>query len=54
LEVHEMAIVRRPSPFGELMTLRSAEDRLSQDSFVRRPPGSGSDGVTPLRLGLIR
>jgi len=28
-------IVRRPSPFGELMSLRSAMDRLFEDSFVR-------------------
>ena len=32
-----MTIVRRPSPFGELMSLRSAMDRLFEDSFVRRP-----------------
>ena len=30
-----MTIVRRPSPFGELLTLRSAMDRLFEDSFVR-------------------
>lgn len=30
-----MTIVRRSSPFGELMTLRSAMDRLFEDSFVR-------------------
>jgi HSP20 family protein len=34
-----MTIVRRPSPFGELMSLRSAMDRLFEDSFVRRSPG---------------
>jgi len=34
-----MTIVRRPSPFGELMSLRSAMDRLFEDSFVRRPLG---------------
>lgn len=45
-----MTIVRRPSPFGELMTLRSAMDRLFEDSFVRRPPGSGFDGMTTLPL----
>jgi HSP20 family protein len=33
-----MTIVRRPSPFGELMSLRSAMDRLFEDSFVRRGP----------------
>ena len=44
-----MTIVRRPSPFGELMTLRSAMDRLFEDSFVR--PFGGSDdqlGTLPL------
>ena len=30
-----MTIVRRPSPFGELLSLRSAMDRLFEDSFVR-------------------
>jgi HSP20 family protein len=30
-----MTIVRRPSPFGELWSLRSAMDRLFEDSFVR-------------------
>jgi HSP20 family protein len=38
-----MTIVRRPSPFGELMSLRSAMDRLFEDSFVRRPFGVGFD-----------
>jgi HSP20 family protein len=50
LEVHEMTIVRRPSPFGELMTLRSAMDRLFEDSFVRRPFGSGFEGTNSLPL----
>lgn len=36
-----MTIVRRPSPFGELMSLRQAMDRLFDDDFVR-----------PLRSGL--
>jgi len=45
-----MTIVRRPSPFGELMTLRSAMDRLFEDSFVRRPFGTGFDGVNSLPL----
>jgi HSP20 family protein len=45
-----MTIVRRPSPFGELMTLRSAMDRLFEDSFVRRPFGAGIDGVNTLPL----
>ena len=30
-----MTIIRRPSPFGELMSLRQAMDRLFEDSFVR-------------------
>lgn len=34
-----MTIVRRPSPFGELVSLRSAMDRLFEDSFVGRPFG---------------
>jgi len=33
-----MTIVRRPSPFGELLSLRQAMDRLFEDSYVR--PGS--------------
>jgi HSP20 family protein len=45
-----MTIVRRPSPFGELMTLRSAMDRLFEDSFVRGPFGSGFEGMAPLPL----
>jgi HSP20 family protein len=35
-----MTIVRRPSPFGELMSLRQAMDRLFEDSFVRSPGAS--------------
>lgn len=30
-----MSLMRRPSPFGELMSLRQAMDRLFEDSFVR-------------------
>jgi HSP20 family protein len=30
-----MTLVRRPSPFGELVSLRQAMDRLFEDSFVR-------------------
>ena len=30
-----MTIVRRPSPFGELLSLRQAMDRLFEDSVVR-------------------
>jgi HSP20 family protein len=49
-----MTVVRRPSPFGELVSLRQAMDRLFEDSFVR--PGQwsgrgwafGSDAALPL------
>jgi HSP20 family protein len=44
-----MTIVRRPSPFGELLSLRQAMDRLLEDSFVR-PRGVGFaplDGGAP-------
>jgi HSP20 family protein len=46
-----MTIVRRPSPFGELLSLRSAMDRLFEDSFVRpRPWGGIFDGGPGLPL----
>jgi len=37
-----MTLVRRPSPFGEIMSLRQAMDRLFDDSFLRSP----FDGLT--------
>jgi HSP20 family protein len=37
-----MTIARRPSPFGELLSLRQAMDRLFEDSYVR--PGSWGNG----------
>jgi HSP20 family protein len=37
-----MTIARRPSPFGELLSLRQAMDRLFEDSFVR--PGNWGNG----------
>src|SRR4051794_6029498 len=44
-----MTIVRRPSPFGELVSLRQAMDRLFEDSFVR--PARWMPGETgPLPL----
>ena len=51
-----MTIVRRPSPFGELMSLRSAMDRLFEDSFVRRPfaPFGAFDGGASLPLDVTR
>jgi HSP20 family protein len=36
-----MTITRRPSPFGELLSLRQAMDRLFEDSYVR-PTGWGA------------
>ena len=47
-----MTISRRPSPFGELLSLRQAMDRLFEDSFVR-PRGSwsaASGEASPLPL----
>jgi HSP20 family protein len=52
-EVHDMTIVRRPSPFGELMSLRSAMDRLFEDSFVGRPFG-GVESTNQLPLDVTR
>jgi len=40
-----MTIVRRPSPLGELVSLRQAMDRLFEDSFVT-PRAWGSRGWT--------
>jgi HSP20 family protein len=34
-EVCEMTIVRRPSRFGEMMTVRQAMDRLFDDDYLR-------------------
>ena len=49
-----MTIVRRPSPFGELMSLRSAMDHLFEDSFVRRPFGAAFDAGSALPLDVTR
>ena len=38
-----MTLARRPSPFGELLSLRQAMDRLFEDSFVQ-PGGSWGFG----------
>jgi HSP20 family protein len=42
-----MTIIRRPSPFGELMSLRQAMDRLFEDSYVR-PTRSWLSGLTEM------
>jgi HSP20 family protein len=46
-----MTIVRRPSPFGELLSLRQAMDRLFEDSFVR-PHAWGSNPLEGSTLPL--
>jgi HSP20 family protein len=46
-----MTITRRPSPFGELLSLRQAMDRLFEDSFVR-PTGWGFNGNDTMALPL--
>ena len=48
-----MTLIRRPSPFGELMSLRQAMDRLLEDSFVRPRGGSGGGSEEhPLALDI--
>jgi HSP20 family protein len=46
-----MTIVRRPSPFGELLSLRQAMDRLFEDSFVT-PRSWGAGGFEGMNLPL--
>jgi len=53
MEVPIMTIQRRPSPFGELLSLRQAMDRLFEDSFVRpaaRVAAQASGGTLPLNV----
>ncbi len=45
-----MTIVRRPSPFGELLSLRQAMDRLFEDSFVSPRSWTGQSQGRPLAL----
>lgn len=45
-----MTLVRRTNPFGELISLRAAMDRLFEDSFVR--PGNGSSADKGLALDM--
>jgi len=45
-----MTLTRRPSPFGELMTLRQAMDRLFDDTMYR--PFNGVAGTDYARLPL--
>ncbi len=45
-----MTLVRRPSPFSELMTLRQAMDRLFDDTVFRPLNGYGAGDVSRLAL----
>ncbi len=47
-----MTIIRRPSPFGELMSLRQAMDRLFEDSFVRPSRSWTTLGEAPIPLDI--
>ena len=47
-----MTIVRRPSPLGELVSLRQAMDRLFEDSFVRPRSFGLADTGAPLPLDI--
>ncbi len=38
-----MTLTRRPSPFGELVTLRQAMDRLFDDSNLRPRTAAGAE-----------
>ncbi len=46
-----MTLVRRPSPFGEILSLSQAMDRLLEDSFVRgRTWGPETSAMLPLDI----
>ena len=45
-----MTIIRRPSPFGELMSLRQAMDRLFEDSYVRPTRSIFGSELMPLDI----
>ena len=47
-----MTIVRRPSPLGELVSLRQAMDRLFEDSFVRPRTFGSAEGPLALPLDI--
>lgn len=44
-----MTIIRRNNPFGEMLSLRQAMDRLFEDSFVR-PGAMVAEGEHPLAI----
>lgn len=44
-----MTLIRRPSPFGDFLSLRQAMDRLFEDSFVNPRTWSwGEGGIVPM------
>lgn len=48
-----MTLIRRPSPFNDLLTLRQAMDRVFEDSFIRSPFWTGAapeGGAIPLDI----
>ncbi len=45
-----MTLVRRTNPFGELISLRAAMDRLFEDSFIR--PGTAASGGRGLAMDM--
>lgn len=47
-----MTIVRRPSPLGELVSLRQAMDRLFEDSFVRPRTFTFSGDAAPVPMDI--
>ena len=49
-EVDAMTLTRRPSPFGELVTLRQAMDRLFDDTVFRPYPALAGADVARLPL----
>jgi len=42
-----MTLMRRPSPFGDLLTLRQAVDRMFDEPFFRSFQGGGSEFGAP-------
>jgi HSP20 family protein len=44
----QVTLIRRNSPFGEMLSLRQAMDRLFEDSFIR--PGALGESANPLPL----
>ena len=47
-----MTIIRRPSPFGELLSLRSAMDRIFDETVFRPVARGGSDDTLAMPLDI--